>query len=74
MYLKKRKHFTPKNEDSFLISLFLSTCFSFQTRADLVLVKFFYNVAVRRFLKTFRKLVGKRLLWKPFLEILSYLK
>ena len=54
MNLKKRKHFTPKKEDNFLMSLFLSY---------LVLVKFYYNVTVRRFLKTFRK----RLCWKPFL-------
>ena len=39
MNLKKRKHITPKKEDNFLMSLFLSSCFSFQTRADLVLVK-----------------------------------
>ena len=43
MNLKKSKYFTPKKEDSFLLSLFLSTCFSFQTRADLVLVKFYYQ-------------------------------
>ena len=35
MNLKKRKHFTPKKEDSFLMSLLLSSCFSFQTRTDL---------------------------------------
>ena len=46
MKLKKRKHFTPKKGDSFLMSLFSSSFFSFQTRADLVLVKFYYNVAV----------------------------
>ena len=58
MNLKKRKHFTPKKEDSF----------SLKIRRDLVLVKFFYNAAVRRFLKTFRKFAGKRLWWKPFSE------
>ena len=52
------KHFTLKKEDSFLMSLFLSSCFSFQIRTDLVLVKFFYNAAIRRFLKTFRNLQG----------------
>ena len=57
---EKRKHFTPKQEDSFLMSLFLSTCFAFQTRTDVVLVKFYYNPAVRRFLKTFRTFAGKR--------------
>ena len=67
MNLKKRKHFTPKKEGSFLMSLFLSSCFSFQTRTELDLVKFYYNAAVRRFLKTFRKFAGKRLWWKPFL-------
>ena len=67
MKLKKRKHFTPKKGDSFLMSLFSSSFFSFQTRADLVLVKFYYNVAVRRFLNAFRKFAGKRLWLKPFL-------
>ena len=62
MNLKKGKHFTPKKENSFLMS-----CFSFQTRKDLVLVKFCYNGTVQRFLKTFRKFAGKRLWWKPFL-------
>ena len=68
MNLKKRKHFTPKIEDSFLLTLFISSCFSFQTRTALVLVKFYCNAAVRRLLKTFRKFPGKRLWWKPFLE------
>ena len=49
------------------MSFFLSSCFSFQTRANLVLVKFYYNAAVWRFMKTFRKFAGKRLWWKPFL-------
>ena len=40
----------------YLIISFLSSWFSSQTRTDLVLVKFYYNAAVRRFLKTFRKL------------------
>ena len=43
MNLNKSKHFTPKKEDSFLLSLFLFTCFSFQTMADLVQVKFYYQ-------------------------------
>ena len=43
------------------------SCFSLQTRKDLVLVKFYYIPVVRRFLKTFRKFAGKRLRWKPFL-------
>ena len=68
MNLKKRKHFTPKKEDSFLMSLFHSSCFSLQTRTDLVLFNFYYNVAVRRFLKTFRKFAGKQLCCKPFLR------
>ena len=50
MNLKKRKHFTHKKEDSFLMSFFLSSCFSFQTKTDFVLVKFYYNAAVRHFL------------------------
>ena len=62
MNLKKGKNFTPKKENSFLMS-----CFSFQTRKDLVLAKFYYNATVRRFLKNFRKFAGKRLRWKPFL-------
>ena len=49
------------------MSLFLSFCFSFQTRTDLVLVTFYCNAAVRCFLKTFIKLPRKRLWWKPFL-------
>ena len=65
--LKKRKHFTPKKKDSFQMSLFLSSRFSFQTRTDLVLVKIFFNAAVQRFLNVFRKFAGKRLWWKPFL-------
>ena len=62
MNLKKAKHFTPKKENSFLMS-----CFSFQTRKDLILVKFYFNATVRRFLKSFRKSAGKRLRWTPFL-------
>ena len=58
--LKKGKDFTAKKEISFLMS-----CCSFQTRKDLVLVKFYYNATVQRFLKTFRKFAGKRLRWKP---------
>ena len=71
--LRKRSIFS-KKEDSFLMSSFLSSYFSFQTRADLVLVKFCYNAAVRRFLKTFRKFAGKRLLWKPILGKFKLLK
>ena len=67
MNLKKRKHFTLKKEDSFLMNLFLSSYFSFQTRTDLVLAKFYFSAAVRHFLKTFRKIAGKRLWWKPYL-------
>ena len=67
MNLTKRKHFIPKKEGSFLMSWFISCCFSFQTMTDLVLVKFYYNAALRSFLKTFRKFAGKRLWWKPFL-------
>ena len=44
-------------EDRFLMSLFLSL-FLFQTRKDLALVKF-YDAAVRRFLKTYRKFAAK---------------
>ena len=49
------------------MSLFLSSCFSIQIWTNLVLVRFYYNAAVRRVLKTFRKFAGKRLWWKPFL-------
>ena len=73
MNLKKRK-FTPKRKDIFLISLFLSSCFSFQTKTDLVLVKFFCNAAVRRFSKTFRKFARKRLWWKQFFKKFNLLK
>ena len=58
MNLKKSKYFTPKKEDSFLMNLFLSSRFSFQTRTDFVLVKFYYNAAVRHFLKTFKEFAG----------------
>ena len=34
------------------MSLFLSYCFSFWTRPDLVLAMFYYNAAVRRVLET----------------------
>ena len=61
MNLTKRKHFTLKIEDIFLMSFFVSSCFSFQTKTDLGLVKFYYNAPVRRFMKTFRKFAGKRL-------------
>ena len=74
MNLKKRNYFTPKKEGIFLMSMFLSSTFSFQTRSDLVLVNFCYNAAVRGFLKTFRKFAGNRLLWKRFYQSLSYLK
>ena len=37
------------------------------TSKDLVLVKFYFNAAVRRFLKIFRTFAGKRLSCKPFL-------
>ena len=50
MNFKKEKHFTPKKEDSFLMS-----CFSFQTREDLVLVKFYYNCCIENFQKICRK-------------------
>ena len=56
MDLKKRKHFTSKKEDNFLMNCsFL--CLSFQTRKDLTLVNF-YNAAVRRFLKLLENLQG----------------
>ena len=51
-----------------------SRVFFFQTRTDLVLVMFYYNAAVRRFPKTFRKFPGKRLWWNHFYESLSYSK
>ena len=37
------------------------------TSKDLVLVKFYFNAAVRRFLKIFRTFAGKHLWCKPFL-------
>ena len=36
----KESFYSKKKEDSFLVSLFLSYCFSFQTRKDLILIKF----------------------------------
>ena len=42
MNLKKGKYFTPKKEDSFLMSLF--PFFSFKIKKDLALAKF-YNAA-----------------------------
>ena len=71
MDLKERKRFTSKKEGRFLRSLFLF--FSFQTRKDLALVKF-YNATVRRFLKTFTKFAGKRLLCRPFLVKFQFFK
>ena len=56
------------------MGLFLSSCFSFQTKADLVLVKFYYNAAVPPLLKTYRKHAGKRLWRKVFLESSNYSK
>ena len=54
--LKKRKHFTPKIEDNFLMSFLLK---------DLVLVKFF-NAAVRRFWKLLEYLQGNERNWNHF--------
>ena len=53
MNWKKGKHFTPKKENSSLMS-----CFSFQTRKDLVLVKFYCN-AVKCSSSTFSKIFQK---------------
>ena len=62
-------------ENSFQMSLFFSSCFSFQTRTDLVLVKFYYNAAVRRFQKTFiENLLGNDCDKNHFYESLSYSK
>ena len=72
MNLKKGEHSTPKKVDSFLMIFFLSSCFYFQTRTDSVLVKFYYNAAFRRFLKTFRKFAGKDFDGNHFQESLSY--
>ena len=64
---KEKKTFYSEKEDSFLMSLFLSSSFSFDTRTNFVLVKFYYNPAVRHFLKFFRTFPGKQLWWKTFL-------
>ena len=62
-------------ENSFQMSLFFSSCFSFQTRMDLVLVKFYHNAAVRRFSKTFiENLLGNDCDKNHFYESLSYSK
>ena len=69
MDLKKRKHFTSEKIRQLPVEFLfvcLFVCFSFQTRKDLALVKF-YDAAVRRFLKSFRKYALKRLQWQPFL-------
>ena len=89
MDLKKRKRFPPKKEGNlslffsycfsiqrktYSLSLFLSYFFSFETKKDLVLVKFYYNAAGQRFLKTFRKFAEKRLQRRPFLLKFQFLK
>ena len=59
------------------MGLFLSSCLSFQTRTDLLLVKlywFYYSAAIRSFLKTFRKFAGKQQWWKSFLGNFKLLK
>ena len=58
MDLKKKKRFAPKKEDSFLMSLFFSYCFSFEIKKDLVLVKFYYNAADQSFWKLLENLWG----------------
>ena len=63
---KEKKTFYSQKGRQFLMSLFSSSCFSFQTRTDLVLVKFYYNAEVRRFLKAFRIFSRKRLWLKSF--------
>ena len=89
MDLKKRKRFPPKKEGNlslffsycfsiqrktYSLSLFLSYFFSFETKKDLVLVKFYYNAAGQRFLKSFRKFAEKRLQRRPFLLKFQFLK
>ena len=89
MDLKKRKRFPSKKEGNlslffsycfsfqrktYSLSLFLSYFFSFETKKDLVLVKFYYNAAGQRFLKTFRKFAEKRLQRRPFLLKFQFLK
>ena len=56
MKLKKRKQVTPEKEDSFLMTLSLSSCFSFQTWADLVLVKLCYNACFWKLLENLQGL------------------
>ena len=69
MDLKKRNHFTMTKEESFLISLLLSYCFYFKTKnKNLVLIKFCYNAADRRFLKTFRKFARGRSMMETILK------
>ena len=67
----QRKHFTPKNEDGFLMSLFLSYCSLFDVRKDLVLVKFYCSAAVRCSLIVFWKFPGKRLWWRSKFQFIK---
>ena len=70
MDLKKRKYFTLTKEESFLISLLLSYCFYLKTKnKNLVLIKFCYNAADLRFLKTFRKFARGRSMMETIFKV-----
>ena len=60
MSLKKRKNFTSKKGDSFLMNLFLSPCF-FLNFTDLVLVKFWFSLFSRQKLCIFVFVVSLQL-------------
>ena len=55
------------------MNLFFSSCFSFQTRIDLILIKFYYN-AVDVFWKLLEKLWGNDYVGNHFQQSLSYSK
>ena len=58
---KEKKTFYSEKGRQFSDEFAFFSCFSFQTRTDLVLPKFYYNAVGQRFLKAFRKFAGKRL-------------
>ena len=74
MNSQKRKHFAPKKEDSWLMGLILSSCFSFQTRTDLVLVKSSTMQQFDVFWKLLENLQGNNCDGNHFSESLSYSK
>ena len=71
---------TVLNSRCILMSLFVSSwwvclflCFSFRARKYLAL-NTFYNAAVGRFWKTFKKFAGERFWWRSFLAKFQFFK